>query len=327
MVNGHLYTLTGDIQTNDEIYMNLLAVNLDLYNETYGNQKNLYNIIVKDKAWTFEEFYNTWYNFGTRDGGTQGKVDSDDVVGFYYDCRTASYMYMASGLKAFSIENNKPVLTIASDKALKIMDNVQKIVDGNSGGLKSSLIEGANGGGYEFSASHFAAGKVLMIVSSLGGAVTEYTDMEDSVVYVPYPKYDVEQNRYYSLVHKDFEALAISANVEDPERTALLVEALCFYSDALETEVMKVLLKERLTADLEAREMLQLVLDMKVYDFEYTANIMGWTGLVKDTLMCKNKLSDYASNMASMSKQAVKGTGGGTLEKFLSSYAKLKFRK
>ena len=121
--------------------------------------------------------------------------------------------------------------------------------------------------------------------------------------------------------------MAISANVEDAERTALLTEALCFYSDALENEVMRVLLKERLTSDLEAREMLQLVLDSKVYDFEYTANIMGWTGLVNDTLMCKDELADYASQMASLSRQAVKGTGGGTLEKFLATYGDLNFRR
>jgi hypothetical protein len=140
LINGHIYTITGDIQTNDDLHELELAVNLTLYNQTYGNQKNLYNIVVKDKTWTFEEFYNTWYNFGTRDGGDQGWVDSDDIVGFFYDGRTASYLYMASGLKAFKIENNKPVLSIASDKALKIMDNIQKIVDNVMSNVKDGSV-------------------------------------------------------------------------------------------------------------------------------------------------------------------------------------------
>lgn len=59
LINGHIYTITGDIQTNDDLHELELAVNLTLYNQTYGNQKNLYNIVVKDKTWTFEEFYNT----------------------------------------------------------------------------------------------------------------------------------------------------------------------------------------------------------------------------------------------------------------------------
>ena len=242
-------------------------------------------------------------------------------------------MYMASGLKAFTIENNKPVLSISSDKALKVMDNIQKIIDNDAGGLKTAMNAGPqagpkpSGGSYEFTNQHFAVGKVLMRAANLGESVVENTDMEHSVVYVPFPKYDLAQERYYSLVHFCFEPIAISANVEDPERTALLTEALCFYSDALEGEVMKVLLKERLTSELETREILQLTLNSKVYDFEYTANIMGWTGLVNDTLMCKDQLTDYAPQMVAMSKQAVKGTGGGTLEKFLATYAELKFRK
>jgi len=328
MINGHIYTITGDIQTNDDLHEIFTSMNLTLYNKTYNGQKNFYEIVVKNKAWTFEEFYNTWYNFGSKDVNANGKVENDDIVGFYYDCRTASYMYMASGLKAFTLENNKPVLTIASDKALKIIDNIQKIVDGRSG-LKTARMDDKEQtvGTYDFAIPHFAAGKALMTATNLGGGVVDYSDMEDNVVYIPFPKYDVEQDRYYSLVHMCFEPMAISANVEDAERTALLTEALCFYSDALENEVMRVLLKERLTSDLEAREMLQLVLDSKVYDFEYTANIMGWTGLVNDTLMCKDELADYASQMASLSRQAVKGTGGGTLEKFLATYGDLNFRR
>ena len=321
-INGHLYTITGDIQTNDDLGLMMFTMNLSLYNKTYPN-KNFYDIVVKDKNWTFEEFYNTWYNFGTRDGGTQGKMDSDDIVGFFYDCRTASYIYMASGLKAFTLENNKPVLSISSDKALKVIDNIQKILDSNAG-LKA--IRREETGSYETAHKHFAAGKALITTGGMGDALAEWTDMEDTVVYPPLPKYDLAQDRYYTLVHFCFEPIAISANVEDAERTALLTEALCFYSDALEYEVMRVLLKERLTSELETREILQLTLDSKVYDFEYTANIMGWTGLVNDTLMCKDQLDAYGSEMVALSRKAVKGTGGGTLEKFLASYGKLNLR-
>ncbi len=328
MINGHLYTLTGDIQTNDDLAEILTCMNLSLYNKTYNGQKNFYEIVVKNKAWTFEEFYNTWYNFGSKDSGTTGKVDSDDIVGYYYDCRTASYIYMASGLKAFTMENNKPVLSIASDKALKVIDNVKRITSSHTN-LKAVRLDdvNVNPGTYEAGNQHFAAGKALFVSNNFTDVLSYLMDMEDTVVYPPFPKYDAAQERYYSLVHKDFTPIALSANVADAERTALITEALCFYSNALETEVMRVLLKERLTSELETREILQLTLNSKVYDFEYTANIMGWTGLVNDTLMCKDQLSDYAPQMIAMSKQAVKGTGGGTLEKFLASYAELNFRK
>jgi hypothetical protein len=43
--------------------------------------------------------------------------------------------------------------------------------------------------------------------------------------------------------------------------------------------------------------------------------------------MCDDQLDAYASEMAALSKKAVKGTGGGTLEKFLSAYGQVNFRK
>ena len=327
MINGHLYTLTGDIQTNDDIGEILTSMNLSLYNKTYNGQKNFYEIVVKNKAWTFEEFYNTWYNFGAKDTAGNGKVDSDDIVGYYYDCRTASYMYMSSGLKAFTMENNKPVLSISSDKALRVMDNLTKITDSHAN-LKAVRIDdgNVNPGSYEGGNQHFAAGKALFVSNNFGDVLQHLLDMEDTVVYPPFPKYDAAQERYYSLVHMCFEPIAISANVEDAERTALLTEALCFYSDALEGEVMKVLLKERLTSEIETREILQLTLNSKVYDFEYTANIMDWTSQANN-LFCAGELSNYKGTMDSLSRAAVKGTGGGTLEKFLATYGELNFRK
>ena len=325
-VNGHIYTMTGDIQTNDDLHETLASMNLTLYNETYP-EKSFYDIVVKNGAWTFDEFYETWYNFGSKDGGTTGKVDSDDIVGYYYDCRTASYMYMASGLKAFTVENNKPVLTISTDKALRVMDNLKKITDAKTN-LKTVQLDNKDEqpDTYAGGNQHFAAGKALFISCNFTDALQYQLDMEDTVVYPPFPKYDLEQDRYYSLVHMCFEPIAISANVADPERTALLTEALCFYSNTLEEEVMKVLLKERLTAELETREILQLTLNSKVYDFEYTANIMDWTSQAND-LFCKQQTAGYKSSMDALSKKAVTGRGSGTLEKFLSSYGKLNFRK
>ena len=325
-INNHLYTFTGDIQTNDDLHEILPAMNLDLYNQTYPD-KNFYDIVVKNGAWTFDEFYETWYGFGSYDGGTPGVVDASDKVGYFYDCRTASYMYMASGLKAVTIENNKPVLSIQSDKALRIMDNLTKITDAQAGLKSAQLDHNDHYMGSEAAYNHFAAGKALFVSGLLSSVLKQCTDMEDTVVHPPFPKYDGEQDRYYNLVHMCFEPYAISSTVEDPERSALITEALAFYSEALETEVMKVLLKERLTSELETREILQLTLDSKVYDLEYTANIMGWTGKTNDDLFEHESLDAYKSEMDSLARAAVNGRGSGKLELFLTSYAGLKFKK
>ena len=325
-INNHLYTLTGDIQTNDDLHEIFTSMNLTLYNQTYP-EKNFYEIVVKNGAWTWDEFYNTWYGFGSNDGGQSGVVDADDKVAYYYDCRTVSYMYMASGLKAFTMVNNKPELTISSGKALTIcVDRMQQILDGHSN-FKSVRLDDSTVRPDSYSGGnlHFASGKVLFISCNFTDALQYQLDMEHTVVYPPFPKYEGGQERYYSLVHKDFEPIAISSQVRDKERTALLTEALCFYSDKLEEEVMKVLLRERLTAEPETRMILQLTLDSKVYDMEYTANIMGWTGMVNDTLFTKNQLTKYSEEAGKLANQAINTRGTGTLENFLKAYAGLNY--
>ena len=327
MINNHLYVLTGDIQTNDDLHQIMTSMNLTLYNETYP-EKNFYEIVVKNGAWTWEEFYNTWNNFGSNDGGTPGVVDSDDKVGYYYDCRTVNYMYVSSGMRAFSLDaNNQPVLEINSQKAIEVCkDRMQQILDGHTN-LKSVRLDDnkVNPGTYEAGNNHFAAGKALFVSNNFTDVLAWLSDMEDTSVYPPFPKYNAEQDRYYSLVHKDFEAIALCANVQDVERTALLAEALCFYSDALENEVMRVLLKERLTTEEETRAILQLTLNSKGYDFEYTANIMDWTSSANN-LLVNGTLAQYKDDMEALAKLAVNTRGSGKLQVFLSNYAGLNFR-
>ncbi len=319
-INGRAYTLTGDIQTNDDLHQLNLAINLSLYEETYP-EKSLYNIVVKDGAWTMQEFYNTWNEFGSRDGGNIGQLDEGDLIGYVYDSRTANYMYTGSGLKAFTMQNGEPVILLSSDKALKVMDWLQKVVDGKSG-FKSARIEDFSGS-YEAGALHFAAGQTLIQSNSFHDSLTYHLDMTDDVVYVPYPKYDGAQDRYYSLIHMCFEPLSVSANVKDKERTALILEALAFYSDKLENEVMNILIQERLTSEAEPREMLQLTLNSKVYDMEYTASIMGWTQKA-NSLVQNNTLSNYATEMKALESNAITARGTGKLQVFLRNYAQMK---
>ena len=319
-INGHAYTLTGDIQTNDDLHQIGIALNLDLYEETYP-EKDFYKIVVTDGAWTLDEFYKTWNEFGSSDKGQLGKVDEGDLVGYYYDSRTANYIYMASGLKAFTMQNGEPVLMLSSDKALKVMDWLQKFVEGNSG-LKSTMIEN-HPGSYEGGHLHFAAGQALFMSHNFHDSLTYQLDMEDAVVYPPFPKYEKTQDRYYSLVHMCFEPLAVSANVAEKERTALILEALCFYSDKLDGEVMDILIQERLTSEAQPREILQLALDSKVYDMEYTANIMGWTTKANN-LFFNNQLSNYSTEMKTIESNAITARGNGKLQIFLRNYAQMK---
>lgn len=329
-INNHLYTITGDIQTNDDRHEIFLGMNLTLFNNTYQD-KNIYNILVKDGNWTFDTFFEIWQSFPSLDEGTPGKVDAGDMVAYGYDGMTASYYFLSSGVKSFKIENNAPVLNFQSDKSVKIIDLLQKVVDGNSG-LKSGIAggegttpTGTNTFTYDTVRQHFQNGKLLFVSNNFGDALGWYLNMENDVVYLPFPKYEKGQTEYYTPVHKNFEPFAVSANVEDPERTALIFEAIACYSDKLETEVMDILIQERLSTNLEAREILQTTLRAKVYDMDYLANVSGFRDSVNPLLRDK-KLDQFTSTMKKAEGVAVNTRGTGNLQLFLEKYAGIKSR-
>lgn len=329
-INNRLYTITGDVQTNDDIHEIFLGMNHTLFRNTWQDQ-SIYDIVVKDGNWTFDTFFGLWQSFPINDAGMSGKVDSGDRIAYAYDGMTASYYFLSSGIKSFKLENNEPTLNFRGDKAIKIVDWLSEVVDGNKS-LRTGVAAGegntpaaADQFTYDTVRQHFQSGNLLFVSNNFGDALGWYLNMKDDVIYLPFPKYNKEQTEYYTPVHKNFEALAISAHVEDKERTALIFEALAYYSDKLEEEVINVLIQERLSTNLEAREILQTTLRAKVYDMDYLANVSGFRDAVNPLLYNRN-LDNFSSTMMAAEMRAVNPKGTGKLQMFLEKYAGLKYR-
>lgn len=319
-INGYAYTFTGDIQTNDDLHERTLSMNNSLFEQLFP-EDDIYKLIMEDDNWTLETFQGYFQNVG-RDQGQKGVFESGDQLGFAYDGSTATYMFMACNIKTFYMENGQPVMNIDSDKAINLVGWLQKIVDGKGNfdcGWATGSVNGNAIFTYETVCQHFAAGQILFNTSLLADALKYYTSMEDDVYYLPFPKYDAEQTDYYNSIHFCFEPLAVSVQVLDTERTSLLTEALGFYSDKLEEEVMDILLQERLTNEVKPRELLLLTLDSKTYDMDYIASVTGFTSKI-NTLTTSGKLGEYSSTVASLKNAAINKRNTGTVQLFVKKY-------
>ena len=323
-INGKAYSLTGDIQTNDDLHERMLVMNLSLFKRNF-QEDDIYKTVVTEGSWTIDKFYSYWQGFGD-DVNSNGQPESDDMVGLGYDTSTATYMFLASGIRTFEMENGEPKLNIGSDKAINLAAELQKMRDGR-GTLDTAMASGSTGANavftYEGVCQHFAIGKMLFNTSLVADALNFYLEMDDDVVYLPFPKYNTDQDQYYNSVHSCFEPIAISSNVKKSnlERTALITEALAFYSNELQKEVMDILIQERLSNDLEAREILLTSLNSKTFDIDYMGGVTGF--LSKLSAMQNEGFSDYAGAVAATQSSAiVAGEAKGSLETFLEKYTK-----
>ena len=314
-INGHAYTLTGNIQTNDELHQLTLATNLSLFEQSFPDS-DLHKIVTEGD-WTWETFTGFFQGFG-QDLGARGKVDMEDKIGFCYAAGMSSFFY-ASGIRTFTMENGEPVLNVKSDKSIDLTVLMEEIFSGNMDTAEfSSAIGGSVLLDYELRLNHFRGGNMLFTTFLFTDAL-QCLDVEDDLVYLPYPKFNKDQEKYLTPMQPFFEPLAISANVLDTERSALITDALAFYSDDLQEEVADVLLQERLTHEVKPRELMMMNFDSKVYDMDYIANITGFdTAIIQ--MVQRASFGTYSSSMTTLEGKAINAKGRGALQNFVKKY-------
>nr|MBQ4319420.1 hypothetical protein [Clostridia bacterium] len=95
-------------------------------------------------------------------------------------------------------------------------------------------------------------------------------DMEDDFGIVPWPKLDESTSDYYSNVDAGCSAFGVPVTSSDPERTSLIVEALCYlgYKDIIPT-YYDVVLTTKYARDETSVAMLDIINRGRVFDIGY----------------------------------------------------------
>lgn len=279
------YVLTGDIQVNEDLRMQALATNYTLFQSNFPST-DLYKMVVEDKTWTIETFLGLLQSSGS-DGGVSGQVDEGDRIGLSYDSSLGSTIFAAGGKRSFEIgEHNFKTYNFGIEKlggewAREEVTFAQWIYDFlHTDGLDTAQASGTVGvhavQTYDGAREHFAADGVIFKTGYLLDAPKWYEEMESEIYYLPYPKHSNDQKEYHSLVHFTFQPVAIPKQVANAENTALVTEALAYYSDKLTNQVVDLVLPTLHQTDTNARNLLKLTLDSKCYDIDYITSMTGY---------------------------------------------------
>ena len=276
-----LYCLEGDINIRDDLRTMQVTINKTLYekyglNETYGD---IYKLVT-DYEWTFDKMVEmTKDRYEDPDDNGQSM---QDTYGVLMETTAPYYFFLGSGIRPVVTVDNvlvscleDPLILEAADKAISILDNNAYCMI-NSGSIKGVTDT------WPDAITIFKNDQTLFRSSALS-SVNGYIDMTSEYGILPIPMMFDTNERYYCWVSSsNHYPLSIPYNgVEDISKTAIIIEAMAYYSKYLKQDNYNEAFYERL-ADFrlgqtpEDVEMLDIIFESKTYELDQPLVITGF---------------------------------------------------
>ena len=243
--------------------------------------------LVKSGKWTYDKFAEL-AKAGTIDLDGNGTMTATDAWG--YVARQNDVLpafWISAGIKL--IEKDKDDIPQSNLKSEKFITAFQKIFDITHG------IE-----------IFYQSDKTDMFINGdiLFNDITPFTliqlrNMEIDFGIIPYPKYDEEQEKYYTRIGGcELFGAPKSASQESLDRTSVILEAMS--CESLKTVVpvyYELMVKTKLTRDTESAEIIDLIFENRVFDF--ADNL--WVGELRDGPL-NSMFAAKNSNIVSMTE-------------------------
>ena len=243
---------------------------------------------------------------GTQDISGDGKLSVDDQWGLLTESKAGWYMFLGSGRSTIVEEGTSYVSNLEDNTNYTIFETVR------NGLIDKDTVCVINDGSYSKvlttdsvwseASKIFSESRALMWTGTFNG-VEDLRNMDVDFGVLPIPKYSEEQDGYYCMVNDDIYMLAIPTTVKDQHKAALVTEALAYESMfVLTPKFYDVYLDEKLLRDEQSKQMVDLLLDSKVFDLDYNCAITGFSDKIQS--MVGDHKNTLASKIASVQKSA-----------------------
>lgn len=294
-INGKMYLLAGDIALTLWQSMQGIFYNINIAKD--GDVGNLYQLVY-DGDWTFDEMTRIAKKV-TRNEGDAAWTEDD-----YYGYVTARTTQIDVYLDAFGIpvttKNNDgyPEFTVNQEKTYTALNMLYDFicVPGN-GAFYGDMISPDD------SLELFSRGHALFCPSALsGGEMLRNYDVEYGIL--PNPKYEEDQDGYYTTCQDYFSIMAVPVTCNDTEFVGMITEALAAesYRSVVE-DYYEVILKSRYTYDDDSAKMIDIIRQGLRFNFGYLYSYaMDWPAHQLNICINANS-TDFASTWAQKEEQ------------------------
>lgn len=292
-VNEHAYAMIGEYDLDVLRFTYCMNYNLDLADEY--NLESIYDV-VNEGRWTYDTLYE-YANVVYVDLDGNGKKDENDRLALAGDPYSAvvTYQYSFDNPLFTTDSEGMPTFTMDREKLASMVEKLNTLYHDSLGGYTEGWGTGID---------CWSAGNLLLYTSLFGNA-NGYRDLEFDYGIIPYPKYDEAQSQYYTMSDGAHGCMMIPITIQNIEWSSMLTEALNAetYKQVVPA-YFDTALKVKLTRDAESAAMLDLLMDVRVFDFGYMYNT-GIAFIIQDMVSNNqnNTESAFNSKIASAEKK------------------------
>ncbi|MGM9625011.1 MAG: hypothetical protein ACI3XM_04800 [Eubacteriales bacterium] len=264
-VGDCLYFTTGDISILDNECTMVLFFNKQLIAE--HDLPDPYSL-VRDGTWTLDQLFSMSAAVAADLDGDGKMTNKQDRFGLFAASNVPHSMFFGTGERIVKTDSDGTLtLVMNNERSAEIIPYILDCCLSDNVMRSSDFYE---------TVSAFMENRLLFA----GWALTDINYIRDCKFdfgILPYPKYEPEQNGYYSLISTGLvPGVSIPKTNAEPETAGLILEAMAYESVSTLTKAYyETALNNRYIRDEESGEMLDIIFASRVYDFGFINDIGG----------------------------------------------------
>ena len=282
-VKNHAYVMIGEFDLDVLRFTYCMYYNKDI--AASYNLEDIYPV-VREGRWTYDTlkgYADTIYT----DIDGNGIKDENDLLTLSGDPYSAVVTYQYSfDNPLFTLDaEGVPQMTFDREKANDIVVKLNALYWESPG----SYTQGWGTGGTAWTSNRLLCYTGLF--SSSGG----YRDLDFDFGIIPYPKFDEAQPSYYTMSDGAHGGMMVPITVANTEDVSIILEALnaetwkqvvpAYYDTSL---------KVKFSRDTESAEMLDLLMNARVFDFGYMCGDWGMAFVIQDLVSTNSNNTESA---------------------------------
>ena len=292
LIGGRQYAASGNFSLSVLSRAGGYAFNTDML--TALNLTPPYEY-VKNGTWTVDAMMQM-ADAANQDINGDGQQTNDDQFGIESSVKEHFLrMIFGSGVALITQdEQGYPVFSLSTDDVA--ITKMQHILDASShGGWYNTTSQNVDSSD-AMVAGTFHNGRCLFVTSN-PKSMSGMRDYDFNFGFVPVPKYDETQDRYYApSFGAELSVLPVSWDASQAENVGTLLEAMAFYTQKnIVPEYIETLVKTKYARDAESAEMFTIAFDGIYFDF----GINAWQEQVAAKLL-KGSFVGLAGNFGSV---------------------------
>ena len=275
-----LFTVTGDISLYGAFGTVVIYFNKQMI-EDFGLD-NPYEL-VRNGTWTWDVVYDMTRAV-VMDLDGSGIITPFDQIGMMSEGGSLLFSLLAGGERlTVKDENDLPVLAGSNERLIRAIDTVIGVLRAPQVNFRTADVTGFGNAFFEFTMPKFRDGELLFFYHQLFTALN-LREMEADFGILPAPKLDATQEGYGSVTAEMWVTfLSVPQTNQDLERTGAILEAMAYHSQRLIMPAFyDVTVTHKLTRDECSVEMLNIILNNRVFDLGDLYNWGGMRGMFSD---------------------------------------------